>query len=177
MTEFEYEKAARGPVEPVSGEYAWGSTTLVQSVVILGDESARPIVQGNCNIGNPMQLFQWRRQSGTGARRRVSGLALSRSRRGHPPRARVEQTFAARGRRVLLRDHGPERSNFGSSWSRSAPTRGRSYLAEHGNGNLDAAGPEAQIAGDADNPASVSRRSWYEDQARVASPIAASARA
>ena len=28
MSEFEYEKAARGPLSPVAGEYAWGSTTL-----------------------------------------------------------------------------------------------------------------------------------------------------
>lgn len=58
LTEFEYEKAARGPIAPVASEYAWGSTTLVQSLVILGDESGRPIVQGNCNLGNAMQPFQ-----------------------------------------------------------------------------------------------------------------------
>jgi formylglycine-generating enzyme required for sulfatase activity len=29
MTELEYEKACRGPVTPVSGEYAWGNTNLV----------------------------------------------------------------------------------------------------------------------------------------------------
>ena len=30
MTEFEYEKACRGPIAPVSGEYAWGSTDIYQ---------------------------------------------------------------------------------------------------------------------------------------------------
>ena len=30
MTELEYEKAARGPLEPVADEYAWGSTSITQ---------------------------------------------------------------------------------------------------------------------------------------------------
>ena len=30
MTEFEYEKACRGPIAPIAGEYAWGSTDLAQ---------------------------------------------------------------------------------------------------------------------------------------------------
>ena len=35
MSELEYEKACRGPLLPVSGEYAWGSTTIVQATGIL----------------------------------------------------------------------------------------------------------------------------------------------
>ncbi|MFP4472396.1 MAG: SUMF1/EgtB/PvdO family nonheme iron enzyme [Candidatus Omnitrophota bacterium] len=31
MTELEFEKAARGPLDPVYGEYAWGSTNLTQA--------------------------------------------------------------------------------------------------------------------------------------------------
>ena len=33
MTELEYEKAARGPVYPLAGEYAWGSTRVVSALV------------------------------------------------------------------------------------------------------------------------------------------------
>lgn len=38
MTEFEYEKAARGPLYPVANEYAWGSTSITQAVRISGTE-------------------------------------------------------------------------------------------------------------------------------------------
>jgi len=36
MSELEYEKAARGPLYPVSGEYAWGSTSLTNCDGITG---------------------------------------------------------------------------------------------------------------------------------------------
>ncbi len=58
MTELEYEKACRGPKAPVPEEYAWGSTTLVQSLVILGDETDKPVVQGNAHIANTLQGFR-----------------------------------------------------------------------------------------------------------------------
>jgi len=35
MTELEYEKACRGPCEPVYGEYAWGTTNLTQALTIV----------------------------------------------------------------------------------------------------------------------------------------------
>ena len=57
MTEFEYEKACRGTEPPVADEFAWGSTTLFEANVIVGDESRRPIVQGNANIGGPLRYF------------------------------------------------------------------------------------------------------------------------
>ena len=34
MTELEFEKAARGPLSPVAGEYAWGSTSITAAVTI-----------------------------------------------------------------------------------------------------------------------------------------------
>jgi formylglycine-generating enzyme required for sulfatase activity len=33
MTELEYEKACRGPVAPVAGEYAWGTTNRMKGIV------------------------------------------------------------------------------------------------------------------------------------------------
>jgi formylglycine-generating enzyme required for sulfatase activity len=146
MTELEYEKAARGLAEPVSGEYAWGSTTLVQSVVILGDESARPIVQGNCNIGNPMQLFQ----GGDGSQGPVPDDAFRASRYQDHAEAihRVpesEQTFTPR------EETGASYYGImglsGNLWEfvvSLGSDKGRSFLGEHGNGHLDAtAGPDA----------------------------------
>ncbi|WP_437728554.1 formylglycine-generating enzyme family protein [Sorangium sp. So ce861] len=47
LTELEYEKACRGPAQPVSGEYAWGTTTAVQAQVIFGDERGVSWVNGN----------------------------------------------------------------------------------------------------------------------------------
>jgi len=38
MTEFEFEKAGRGPIYPVTGGYAWGSTTITAAVTISGTE-------------------------------------------------------------------------------------------------------------------------------------------
>jgi formylglycine-generating enzyme required for sulfatase activity len=166
MTELEYEKAARGPAEPVSGEYAWGSTTLVQSAVILGDESARPIVQGNCNIGNPNQLFQ----GGDGSQGPVPDDAFRASRYQDYAEAmhRVpesEQTFTAR------EETGASYYGImglsGNLWEfvvSLGTDKGRSYVGEHGNGNLDAAaGPEAQNSWPTADNQGVGFRggSWY----------------
>src|SRR6185312_350856 len=52
MTELEYEKACRGPLPPVAGEYAWGTTSLLNALVIQGEEDGTEVVTGNCNIGN-----------------------------------------------------------------------------------------------------------------------------
>lgn len=56
MTELEYEKAARGPVEPVSGAYAWGTTTIAHGDTIFADDGAIAVaetgdeyVRGNAN--------------------------------------------------------------------------------------------------------------------------------
>jgi formylglycine-generating enzyme required for sulfatase activity len=147
MTELEYEKAARGPAQPVSGEYAWGSTTLVQSIVILGDESGCPIVQGNCNIGNPMQLFQ----GGDGSQGPVPDDAFRASRYQDHAEAtyRVpdsEQTFTPR------EETGASYYDImglsGNLWEfvvSLGTDKGRSYVGEHGTGNLDAAaGPAGE---------------------------------
>jgi formylglycine-generating enzyme required for sulfatase activity len=166
MTELEYEKAARGPAEPVSGEYAWGSTTLVQSVVILGDESGQPIVQGNCNIGNPMQLFQ----GGDGSQGPVPDDAFRASRYQDHAEAifRVpesEQTFTPR------EETGASYYGImglsGNLWEfvvSLGTDKGRSYLAEHGNGQLDAAaGPDAPNSWPTPDNQGVGFRggSWY----------------
>jgi formylglycine-generating enzyme required for sulfatase activity len=57
MTELEYEKASRGPTAAVSGEYAWGSTTIDYFSDLLNDGtsseakgSTRP--NANCNYSS-----------------------------------------------------------------------------------------------------------------------------
>jgi hypothetical protein len=49
MTEFEYEKAARGPVAPVAGEFAWGTT----DVALLSYQAATPGTGSLSNDGLP----------------------------------------------------------------------------------------------------------------------------
>ncbi len=64
MTELEYEKAARGPLVPVSGEYAWGSTSITQATSInnggLGSErgqSGSNIAYGpHNNVQGPLRI-------------------------------------------------------------------------------------------------------------------------
>lgn len=54
MSELEFEKAARGLNSAVSGEYAWGSTSITQatSVSNAGQASERGQSGSNCNYGN-----------------------------------------------------------------------------------------------------------------------------
>ena len=58
LTELEWEKACRGKDPAVNGEYAWGTTKLVNTNVILGNEASGPIANGNCHINsatNPLE--------------------------------------------------------------------------------------------------------------------------
>ena len=48
MTELEFEKIARGPNEPIVGEYAWGDTTIIPAKVISGVEDGRETIT---NVG------------------------------------------------------------------------------------------------------------------------------
>jgi formylglycine-generating enzyme required for sulfatase activity len=53
MTELEYEKACRGTLTPVSGEYAWGSTSITTAATITNDGTANETTTtGNCNSNN-----------------------------------------------------------------------------------------------------------------------------
>jgi len=56
MTELEFEKACRGPLTPVAGEYAWGSTGLTQATSIsnigTNNEIASNSGNGLCVYGN-----------------------------------------------------------------------------------------------------------------------------
>lgn len=50
MSELEYEKICRGTIYPLSGEYAWGSTSIIAAAVISGSENgSETISTGNAN--------------------------------------------------------------------------------------------------------------------------------
>jgi formylglycine-generating enzyme required for sulfatase activity len=50
MSELEYEKAARGPITPVSGEYAWGSTGIAGATSLLNGGTVSERGQTGSNI-------------------------------------------------------------------------------------------------------------------------------
>lgn len=55
MTELEYEKVCRGPINPLPGEYAWGGTNLVAAETISGTEDGTETVtaaSANCSYDN-----------------------------------------------------------------------------------------------------------------------------
>jgi len=55
MTELEFEKAARGPLESVSGEYAWGTTSITACSTISGTENGTEYcstASSNCTYNN-----------------------------------------------------------------------------------------------------------------------------
>jgi formylglycine-generating enzyme required for sulfatase activity len=54
MTELQYEKACRGPLLPVAGEYAWGNTTLnTGSLITLnGNQANEGITNASTTLGN-----------------------------------------------------------------------------------------------------------------------------
>jgi formylglycine-generating enzyme required for sulfatase activity len=55
MTEFEYEKACRGPLTPFPSEYAWGDSTLINAAGLLNDGLAGETASGNALVdGSPI---------------------------------------------------------------------------------------------------------------------------
>ncbi|QQS37345.1 MAG: SUMF1/EgtB/PvdO family nonheme iron enzyme [Ignavibacteriales bacterium] len=57
MTEFEFEKACRGTVTPVAGEYAWGNTFLDYTGNVSGTEDGTETVIGDMNTNAGATVF------------------------------------------------------------------------------------------------------------------------
>ena len=119
MSELEFEKAGRGPVYPVSGEYAWGSTSLTN-------------VSGISNSGLPTEV------SSNGANVNVSGSGTSGPLRvgafGKGASTRVGSGASYFGVFDLS----------GNLWERcvtAGDSTGRSFVgSRHGNGGLSSSG-------------------------------------
>ncbi|MCH9688286.1 MAG: SUMF1/EgtB/PvdO family nonheme iron enzyme [Deltaproteobacteria bacterium] len=139
MTELEYEKACRGPLQPVAGEYAWGSTTLLESLVILGDENFRPVVQGNAHINNTLQSFR----GGDGGMGPVPDDAFRASAwRGSAEAMHVpfttNETFTER--EECGSSYYEVMALTGNLWEyvvSVGTAEGRRFIGEHGNGRLN----------------------------------------
>ncbi|MFO7534945.1 MAG: SUMF1/EgtB/PvdO family nonheme iron enzyme [Kiritimatiellia bacterium] len=54
MTELEFEKACRGPLDPVANEYAWGNTTISHTTAIVNNDGTGTdtATGGNCNYNS-----------------------------------------------------------------------------------------------------------------------------
>ncbi len=53
MTELEFEKACRGPLDPVVNEYAWGDVMIIPTASILNSGSGQETAaNGNCHFNN-----------------------------------------------------------------------------------------------------------------------------
>ena len=166
LTELEWEKAARGPAPPVANEYAWGSTTLVQSLVILGDETDHPIVQGNCNIGNALQPFH----GGDGGQGPVPDDAFRASRYQCAAEA-VHLSMASEETFTWREETGGSYYEVmglsGNLWEyviSAGIEQGRAFVGDHGQGELDkAGGPDGENSWPGHTNLGVGYRggSWY----------------
>lgn len=139
MTEFEYEKACRGTEPPVADEFAWGSTTLFEANVIVGDESRRPIVQGNANIGGPLRYFAGG-DEGQGPvpddSFHVTGFAPDAEATFPPNHARGTYTWREESGASFYCVMGLT----GNLWEyviTVGTAQGRAFVGEYGTGNLD----------------------------------------
>ena len=125
MTELEYEKACRGPLTPLPGEFAWGTTVITPLTGFCGDdgsgaETALPS-GANCNFKN-----------------RVQG----------PVRAGIFAS-ATSGRGASGATFWGILEMSGNLWERAVTVgtiAGRRFGGEHGDGTLDSMG-EANVPG------------------------------
>jgi formylglycine-generating enzyme required for sulfatase activity len=117
LTELEYEKAGRGNLSPVSGEFAWGTTYAARALSITDDgmPTEEPGSETNCNfagaLAGPLRVGSF---SGAGSSREMAGAGYY-------------------GAMELS----------GNLWERCVSmgsSAGRSFGGTHGSGKLDAQG-------------------------------------
>ena len=114
-TEFELEKASRGPNTAVNGEYSWGNTTITQTTAVTnGGQASEVPSAGNCNYANglgPVRAGSYATGSST---RQVAGAGY----------------------------YGVMELS-GNLWKRDVTvgnSTGRGFIGTHGTGALDASG-------------------------------------
>lgn len=113
LTELEYEKAGRGTLFPLAGEYAWGTTIIspVTSLTNAGQSTEKPNTSANANYGlladGPIRVGS------------IAGPTTNREQAGASYYGIMELSGNVYERVVNI-----------------AGAQGRSYLATHGNGLL-----------------------------------------
>ncbi len=128
MTELEYEKACRGPLDPVPGEFAWGTTEIFSGVIGLsGVEDGTEWVTSDVSMG----AARWGQTGG------LTG----------PLRAGIFATNGA-SRAAAGASYWGIMELSGNLYERVinlSQATGRSFTGRHGDGTLTAAG-EADVA-------------------------------
>lgn len=122
MTELEFEKACRGPIYPVSGEYAWGTSTITACATISGTENGTE----TCSTSNANTNYNNTTFSGGDA----SGGAL---------RAGIFATSATVTRVTSGASYWGAMDLSGNAWERVVSvglTGGRAFAGTHGDGIL-----------------------------------------
>jgi hypothetical protein len=124
FTEFEYEKAARGPLYPVLNEYAWGSTTISSCTSLSGAENgAETCTSGNARYGQG----------------NVSGGDTAQ---GGPLRAGIFATASSTRGSAGAGYYGAMELS-GNLWERAVTvgnSSGRNFAGSHGDGTLNTNG-------------------------------------
>lgn len=122
MTELEFEKAARGPLVPVDGEYAWGSTAITACATISGTEDGTE----TCTTSSVKAVYNNTTFSGGDA---STG----------PVRAGIFATSSTTTRAATGGSYYGVMELSGNVWERAATignAKGRGYSGTHGDGTL-----------------------------------------
>jgi formylglycine-generating enzyme required for sulfatase activity len=64
MTEFEYEKACRGPLNPVPNEYPWGNTTYSQATGYGSNSGTNSMRPSNVGLTDGLTIYAWNDYNG-----------------------------------------------------------------------------------------------------------------
>ncbi len=128
MTELEYEKACRGPLTPVTGEYAWGTINVATSAYSLSyPGEATEVISANYTTGNA--LYTTTKGSGTSEGPFRVGIFAGTS--GNTGKETAGASYY--GVMELTGNMHERPISVGSS-------SGRAFTGLHGNGSLDATG-------------------------------------
>ncbi len=122
MTELEFEKVCRGPLYPVAGEYAWGSTSITAAAQFSGSETGTETIStANANANYNSTTF-------------INGDTLT-----GPVRSGIYATSSTTTRATTGASYYGVMELSGNVWERAVTvgnTAGRSFGGTHGDGVL-----------------------------------------
>jgi len=136
MTELEFEKACRGPLKPVPGEYAWGSAAIASAeykVANEGQGSERIVAQLGTGAGNANYDFTMPATYGGRARGGVSAVAGAPLRAGIFATAESDRLSAGASYWGILDLSGNAREQVITV----GHEKGRLFMGTHGRGTVD----------------------------------------